>query len=207
MSFSFNIREQILVGVTAVVILTVIFGVFMFKPQYDRLSDAQSQQAEEKQTQETKKAEIASLKAAKDNAAATEAKSLALGKRMPEEADLPTVIVELDDLGKRHNVKVHDIAATTASPGSGYSYIPIDVKASGTYFNITDFLYGIVKLPREYSVGTADLEIAEAGYPILSANIKLYTFVYTPNATSTDAQSGTTPAQTSTAQPTQTEAK
>ncbi len=203
MSFSFNVKEQILIGLTIVILLAVVFGVFVFKPQYDRFSDAQGKQTEEQQTQETKKAELASLKAAKDNAAATEAKSLSLSKRMPEDVDLPTVLVELDELGKRHNVNVFDIAPTVATASSGYSYVPIELKISGTYFNITDFLYGIVKLPREYTLGNVDVEISDAGYPILSATVKVYAFTYLPGGTQDNSGS----AQTGTAKPAPTEAQ
>ena len=207
MSFSFNIKEQILIGLTIVILLAVVFGVFVFKPQYDKFSDAQGKQTEEQQTQEKKKTELASLKGAKDNAAVTEAKSLSLSRRMPEEADLPTVLVELDELGKRHNVKVLDIAPTEATASTGFSYIPVELKIAGTYFNITDFLYGIVKLPREYTLGNVDVEISDAGYPILSATVKAYAFTYTPNATQTNNQNSTGSATTGTAKPAPTEAQ
>ncbi len=181
MSFSFNIREQIIIGITAIVVIAVVFTVLVFKPQFDRYSDARSRQKKELATQQTKQAELDGLKVAKQDAALTEAKSLSLSKRMPEEADLPSILVELDELGKEHNVKVLDITPATLVPNTGYSSIAIELKVAGSYFNVTDFLYGLVKMPREYTVGTVGLE-TEDTYPVLTASVNVTTYVYTPNS-------------------------
>jgi len=185
MPFSFNVKEQIIIGITVTILVFVVFGVFVFKPQYDKYSDARNRQEKEVQEQQTKQAELDSLKVAKKEAALTEAKSLSLNKKMPEETDLPSVLVELDNLGLETDVKVLDITPSQAVPASGYSSLPVDLNVVGSYFNITDFLYKLVRLSREYTVGDVSLEIAEQGYPLLSANIKTTTYIYSPNVTPT----------------------
>lgn len=182
-----------LIGITLVVLITIIFGVFVFKPQYDRFSEARSNQEKELQEQVSKKNELAELKMAKKDAALTEAQSLSLSKRMPEEADLSSILVELDNLGRETNVKVLDITPSEVTPATGYSTLPVELKVVGTYFNLADFTYKLVKLPREYTLGDISVEIAEQGYPLLSATIKTNTFVYSPTASeASSTQSGTT---------------
>ncbi|TET53060.1 MAG: hypothetical protein E3J54_05110 [Actinobacteria bacterium] len=197
MSFSFNLREQIIIGAALLVLITVIFGVFVFKPQFDKFNDARKRQEQEIQEQNARKEELKNLKDAKKDAAKTEARSLSLSRRMPEEADLPSILVELDNAGRETNIKVLDITPAEAITGSGYSNLPIELKIVGSFFNIADFLYKIVKLPREYTVGTVDISLAEDGYPLLEGSIKLKTFVYTPNSADTNAQSN---AQSNTSQ-------
>lgn len=182
MNLSFNIKEQVIIGIVIMVLISVIMGLFIFKPQYDRFSEARSLQQEELADQQKKQALLDSLKVAKKEAAVTEAKSLSLSKRMPEEADLPSVLVEIDELGKENNVKVLDIAPSAVVPDNGFSRIPIELKVAGTFFNITDFLYNLVKLPREYTLGGSSVELAEEGYPLLVASIEASTFIYTPNS-------------------------
>ena len=194
MSFSFNIREQIIIGVTAIVLILVIFGLLVFKPQYDRFSDTKKRQVDEISKQQERQVALDNLKAAKKDAASTEAKSLSLSKKMPEEADLPSILVELDELGKENNVKVIDITPTTLTAASGYSTVPIELKVGGSFFNITDFIYNIVKLPREYTLGDVSIEPSDQGYPLLGGTIKVNTYVYSPGSTATGqtGQSGTT---------------
>lgn len=202
MSFSFNIKEQIMIGIVSLVLVTVIFGLLIVKPQYDSFSEAKALQTQEASTKQTKQAELNGLKAAKTDAASTEAKSLSLNKKMPQEADLPTILVELDELGRENNIKVLDITPTEPVAGNGYSTIAIELKVVGTYFNITDFLYNLAKMPREYTVGDVTIDIDEQGYPLLSASISANTFIYTPNAATTGTPASTTATPSSTTQPT-----
>jgi len=205
MPFSFNVKEQIIIGIAVTILVFVVFAVFVFKPQYDKFSDSRSRQEQELQQQQSKQAELDNLKVAKKEAALTEAKSLSLNKQMPEETDLPSVLVELDNLGQETDVKVLDITPSPIVPASGYSNLPVDLNVVGSYFNITDFLYKLVRLPREYTVGDVSLEIAEEGYPFLSANIKTTTYLYSPNATPTSAAAGGNSDSTSTSQKTGTQ--
>lgn len=204
MKFSFNLKEQILIGVTLIVLVTVIFGVFIFKPQYDSFNEARSNQEKELQDQEAKKIELAGLQNDKKGAAVTEAKSLSLSKRMPEEADLPSVLVELDNLGNETNVKVLDITPSEAIPSSGFSTMPVELSVVGSYFNLADFTYKLVKLPREYTLGDISLEEAEQGYPLLKGSLRVNTYIYGADASQSSAAKGST-GSTGTSQTTSTQ--
>lgn len=197
MAKSLNIKEQIIIGIAAVILITVIFGLFVFKPQLDRYSDARTRQEKEIQAQQDKQAELDSFKAVKSDAAVTEAKSLSLSKRMPEEADLPSILVELDNLGRETDVKVLDITPSEVAAASGYSSLPVRLNVVGTYFNITDYIYGLVKLSREFTVTDVSLDVYDEGYPLLSADISTTAYVYTPNAVS-EADAASSKASSST---------
>ncbi len=130
---------------------------------------------------------------------------------MPSFADMPDLLLELDQTAKAAGVTLQSIQPGAATDTStGYSTIPITVAAAGNFYTITDLLYRLRNLVyvrngaleangRLFSVSTVSLT---PNGRAITAQISLTTYVYgsaaTSSATSTLPSTDTTATTTST---------
>jgi type IV pilus assembly protein PilO len=141
-------REQIIVAGVAVVVVIVAVVAFLVWPQFQRNGELEGQIAKAKTEVESSKALLATREASKDRAAETDARWLRLANLMPEGPDLPSLIVELQDVAFASGVQL--VGVTPADPAAGATYytIPIQVQVIGTWADTVDFLQRIMKLNR-----------------------------------------------------------
>ena len=180
-----GLKEQIFIAVVVAVLMIIVCAVFIWKPQYDRVASAQQQQKEEESNLQSKIAELEGLKQAKKDAPQIESESLKLNKQMPEDQDIATLVVELEQAAKDSGVKILDLDFTNPAVIKNYSTISFSGGVQGTYFNIADYIYQITAMPRQIKISKIDLEYSDEGYPLLSASIDYTTYVY-----STDVEEG-----------------
>jgi Tfp pilus assembly protein PilO len=131
---------------------------------------------------------------------------------MPSEADMPDLLLELDQTAKASGVSVDSLAFGQPAPSTDgtYSSIQITAQAKGNFYTLTDFLYRLRNLVyvsngtlqasgRIFSVSVFALTPAQKG---LSAQITLDTYLYgssIPGVASAPATTTTTtPATTTT---------
>ena len=108
-----------------------------------------------------------------------------LTKAMPDETDMPGILLELNQVAEDSGITFDQITpATTATPIAGYLAIPITVEFTGNFYDLSDFLYrlrNLVDVRRGALDATGRLfaidsiEFAEAppppGFPQISANL------------------------------------
>jgi len=147
-----------------------------------------------------------------------------LAKAMPETADMPDLLLELDQVARAAGVTVNSITPGAVSPGNGFGVLPISIAFSGDFYSLTDLLYRLRTLVavrhgeldasgRLFAVDTVGL--SGSGNE-LTASVTVNTFVYgaaapvapveTPPAaettgTDTTATTTTTPAPSADAAP------
>ena len=69
-----------------------------------------------------------------------------LAKSMPDEEDMPGIILELDSIASSSGVKFLSIQPQPAVPKGGYRALPITLSFDGNYYDLTDFLYRVRNL-------------------------------------------------------------
>ncbi len=134
-----------------------------------------------------------------------------LAKAMPDNADMPDLLLELSQLARDSGIEFSTIAPDPALPLAGFSVIPINVTFSGNFFSLTDFLYRLRTLVdvqnarleatgRLFSVDTMQFSQAADGFPHIRAELLIDAFVFgtdvptsaagaTPSATPTETTS------------------
>jgi type II secretory pathway pseudopilin PulG len=114
-----------------------------------------------------------------------------LTKAMPDQTDMPGILLELNQVAEDSGITFEQITpSTTATPISGYLAIPITVEFQGNFYDLSDFLYrlrNLVDVRRGALDATGRLfavdaiEFAEAsppGFPEIRAHLVIDAFVF-----------------------------
>ena len=130
-----------------------------------------------------------------------------LTKAMPDQTDMPDILIQLNQVAEDSGITFDEITpATTAVVLSGYVAIPITVEFQGNFYELSDFLYrlrnlvdvrhgGLDASGRLFAVDSIDFAEAPPppGFPEIRAHILLDAFVYGTGAVPTvPAPTGTT---------------
>ena len=136
-----------------------------------------------------------------------------LAKAMPDQTDMPDLLLELSQLARETGIQFDSIEPQAPVGGSGYTVVPINVSFNGNFFNLADLLYRLRTLVdvhnarleatgRLFTVDTLTFTEAPQHFPRIQADLVIDAFVYgtVPGAaagvgstpTSTDTTSTTT---------------
>jgi len=69
-----------------------------------------------------------------------------LAKAMPSTADMPDLLLELDQVSRAAGVSVVSIAPGTTTADAGFSVLPISLTFSGDFYSLTDLLFRLQRL-------------------------------------------------------------
>jgi len=115
-----------------------------------------------------------------------------LTKAMPDQVDMPGILLELNQVASDSGITFEQITpSTTATPISGYLAVPITVEFQGNFYDLSDFLYRLRNLV-DIRQGTLDasgrlfaideVDFAEAppppGFPEIRAHLVIDAFVF-----------------------------
>jgi Tfp pilus assembly protein PilO len=135
-----------------------------------------------------------------------------LAKAMPDQEDMPGVLLELDAVAKSAGVKFVSITpGAQVSTGVFYS-TPITLAFEGNYYDLTDFLFRLRNLVtvregeldasgRLYTLDLLQFAESEAGFPSISATLTVSAYTYgapLPAAAPTDTAATSTGTSTTT---------
>jgi hypothetical protein len=115
-----------------------------------------------------------------------------LTKAMPDQTDMPDIILELNQVAENSGITFEKIEpATTAVVLEGYVAIPITVEFQGNFYELADFLYRLRNLVdvrhggldangRLFAIDTIDFGEAPPppGFPQIRAHLVIDAFVY-----------------------------
>jgi type IV pilus assembly protein PilO len=174
-----GIKEQIFIAIGLAVLIVVLCAVFLWKPQFDRVSNAKTELQNLENQLAQKKSELQKLQQAKAEAPKVESESLSLSKSIPEEEDVPSLIVEIEQVATESNVKLLNLNFTAPQVNGSYSTMNFSSEVDGSYFNLADFFYEVSQMPRQVKVKSIDFSMGQNGYPILSTKVEFETYVYT----------------------------
>jgi Tfp pilus assembly protein PilO len=205
-------------------LLLLLVGWFMLiSPQRSTAASiVRATAAAEVQLQEAKRPVVPVKPAAAAQQPVIETADLySLAKAMPSTADMPNLLLELDQVARSAGVTLSTIAPEAPAPSltAGFSTLAINLTFSGDFYSLTDMLYRLRSLVtvrngalqtsgRLFSVDTVGIAPAGAGGG-LDATVVVNAYVYgaapgatavapvTPAATGTGTTDTTTTAATS----------
>jgi Tfp pilus assembly protein PilO len=152
--------------------------------------------------------QVATLNARKEETAVRirVADLFALAKAMPDDEDMPGVILELNATALAAGIEFVSIAPETPiATANGYHVLPIALKFEGNYFDLTDFLFRLrnhvavrdgrlAARGRLFTLDLLDFHEGPGGFPHIEANLTVAAYVYgdVPTAATTVAAPPTT---------------
>ncbi len=110
-------------------------------------------------------------------------------KAMPDDDDMPGIILELNAVASASGIEFVSIAPQSAAVRSGYTALPINLAFEGNYYDLTDFLFRIRNLVtvrdgeleaegRLFTLDTLSLQEGPAGFPEIAASFTLTAYYY-----------------------------
>jgi Tfp pilus assembly protein PilO len=191
-----NRRAPLYAGlaVAGVAILMVLLLVLPKMGQVSQAQDQLDQAQSDQQTLESRKSALEDAKAAAPQARKTIAE---VHNRIPPTADEPGLILLLQNAAINAGIDLVSLSPGTPAldTTSGLSKIVVSVSATGTYFDVTDFMYQIETLPRAAIVTNLSLapgETSQTGAPLLTLTASIQTYT-----SDTSAGPGSEPGPTS----------
>jgi Tfp pilus assembly protein PilO len=200
-----------LIGVGGLLVL-VVGWMLLVSPQKKKIADLKQQAASVQQQIQDSLAQAAAAKSVASAPKIKVADAYKLAKAMPSIADMPDVLLELDQTARDAGVALTTISPSQPSPSAtgGYETLQISVAATGTFYSITDLLYRLRNLVwvrngaleangRLFSVNNLSLAPAAGGKSV-TASLTLTTYIYggTPAAPAAPAVPAATTTSTDT---------
>ena len=150
-------RNILILGLLILVLIIVGYYFLFLGPLLGNL-DARAQERSAKESQlASLQQEVAQLEAVRRNAPETERQLLELAKRVPTQPEIPTLVLQIEEVADASGVTQLSIepGAPEPPPGGGdFSVVPITMSFEGTYEQLQDFLLRTRNLARLVTVKT-----------------------------------------------------
>jgi type IV pilus assembly protein PilO len=203
--------------IAAVALLVVAFvAVFFFVvfPMFGRLSDLDVKQAEASRLMQEKQSLLLQLQEAKGRAPQTQAQLVRLANQIPDNPELPTLIVDLQNSANDAGVRFAGLTPSKPEYAGGINGAPIDINytrldlnlvVEGTWSDMLDFLRRLNKMSRAARVisvtinplaTTAPAEGTRTPmpeHPILAVSMVVRTYVLGDNGVLVSPAAAATP--------------
>jgi type IV pilus assembly protein PilO len=130
----------IIAGVAAVVVI-VAWYLFFLNPVESRLNTANAQIASAQTSLSEKSAQVAQLQALEQTAPQAKVDLIELGKMLPSQGDVPSLIIELTQTAELSGLQFGGITPALPQKGTPFGIQSINLTLTGSFFNLEDFLY------------------------------------------------------------------
>jgi type IV pilus assembly protein PilO len=150
-----NDRNLLILGSLGIVVLIIIFYFLLLSPLLGNLNE-QAQARDDKQAQlDQVEQEVNELEDIRRNSPEIERQLLELSKRIPTQPQIPTFVVQVQEIAGDAGVTqllVEPGDAAAPADGGDYQVIPVTMQFNGTYDEMQDFLLRMRNLARLVSV-------------------------------------------------------
>lgn len=154
-------REQFILTVVAAVLVVIVMIAVLVYPSYKSLGSLDAQIDTANQEVSTAKTLLAQRQGIKDRSSQTDAKWLTLANQVPDNPDLPALIIELQDAAFDSGVQL--VAVNPAKPTNmgTYATVPVDIEVLGTWEDTVYYLQRIAKLGRALRISVITSNVTD----------------------------------------------
>lgn len=154
-------RYTLILVAVGVLLVVVVAAVVLVVPQFSKLADVEAQYDAVDDQVSQAESMLQARQAAKDNAAFTDAELLELAAAVPEQPDLPSLIIELQDVAYENNVQIRSVEPGDLVAGEGVAIMPLSLTVWGAWADTVDFTQSLRRMTRQ--VRTAEVAAAVLG--------------------------------------------
>jgi type IV pilus assembly protein PilO len=146
-----NDRNILILGILGIVTVVIGFYFLLLSPLLQSLNE-QAQAREDKQAQlEQVQQQVNELEEVRRNSPEIERQLLELSKRIPTQPQIPTLVVQVQEIADASGVTqltVEPGDAAAPAGGGDYRVVPVTMQFNGTYDQMQDFLLRTRNLAR-----------------------------------------------------------
>ncbi len=150
-----NDRNILILGSLGIVVIVIGFYFLLLSPLLGTLND-RANEREDKQAQlEQLQQQVNELEEVRRNSPEIERQLLELSKRVPTQPQIPTFVVQIEEIAGASGVTQLVVEPGDAAPPAGggdYQTIPVTMQFNGTYDEMQDFLLRTRNLARLVTV-------------------------------------------------------
>jgi type IV pilus assembly protein PilO len=134
--------QKMIAAAAGFVILAVLAVVLFVLPMYTQLGDLATQKVAAQQQLQQAQLVLARLQDAKSRSAGTEAQILQIGTEMPDSPQLPTLIMELQDIANADDISVTSFTPAEPVPAAGgkFTEIAMTTQITAKWDDLLDYL-------------------------------------------------------------------
>jgi type IV pilus assembly protein PilO len=157
-------RNLLILGNLLLVLLVVGFYVFLLGPLREDLAERRAEREAKQEQLSQLDAEVARLEDIQSRAPEIERQLLELSRRVPEQPELPTLVVQVQEIAEESDVTqllVQREDPEEPEDGGDYTVVPVTMTFEGTYDQLQDFLLRLRNLTRLVTVENIVYEVAE----------------------------------------------
>jgi Tfp pilus assembly protein PilO len=193
-------RIKLALAGAGIVIVAVLMFFLVINPIRGDIGELKTQIAEENRQISSLTAELKRAESTKNEGRKNQARLMELAKMIPSSSEIPSLILQLQDLADKAGIKWTQISPTDAKPVDGTSYlmIPLSLNFEGNFYDVTDFIYRAEQMVggpgRLLVVKDVSLTPLDSTGVKLMVRMTMYAFMLAPAATA-PATPATTPSE------------
>lgn len=176
-------RAPLFAGI-GVALLAVLLVVFLVLPKMNEITAAEEELQQTQGETATLLSEKVALEDAKDRAPEYEETIQDVQQRIPPVVDESGLLLLLQNAASTAGLDVATIspATPTFDAGTGLSTISVGIQATGSYFEITEFMYEIETLPRAAKATGVSVTPADTTGSVPSLQLSTTVLLYTSDS-------------------------
>jgi Tfp pilus assembly protein PilO len=134
--------QKMIAAAVGFVVLAVVAVVLLVMPMRTQLDDLATQKVAAEQQLQQAQLVLSRLQDAKSRSAGTQAQLLKIGTEMPDSPELPTLIMELQDIANADDISVTSFtpAAPTPAAGGKFTEIAMTTQLTAKWDDLLDYL-------------------------------------------------------------------
>ena len=210
-----SIKNQMIIAIALVAVLALAFIFLAIVPKFQAAADLDAKIETESMNLSTAQALLARRQSAKAQSAANEAALLHIANQVPDSPQLPTVIIELQELANLADVSFHEVSPAgivvpqveAGAAAAEYSIVPISIITRGDWLDHIDFFHRLDRMDRGHRVAEVSFNYIEAtddepAYVECAFTLEVYVMAAIapsspppalPSGSTTESASSTTP--------------
>ncbi|CAN5775160.1 hypothetical protein BH23ACT11_BH23ACT11_03520 [soil metagenome] len=169
-------RNRLIIGILVLLLLIVGYYLLLLGPLRAEYTERTEEQATKEQQLQQLKQQVAELEEVARNAPEIERQLLELSKRIPSQSEIPTFVVQMEEVARESGVTQISIEPGELVPppeGGDFSTIPITMSFEGTYEQLQDFVGRTLNLVRLVTINEVSYEAAaEEEEPTFDAGVE-----------------------------------
>jgi Tfp pilus assembly protein PilO len=180
--------RMLLIGLGIVVVAVLVFFLVL-RPIMGDIDELHSQIEDEQTLIQRATIELQQAERTRADGRRNQAKLLELAKMIPADTELPSLILQIQDLADKAGIDwIRITPQASRDGGTGtYQILPLALEFSGTFFDINDFIYRAEQMVagpgRLLTVKSVSLRVVDAGltpgvsHPELGVTMNMYAFL------------------------------
>jgi type IV pilus assembly protein PilO len=151
-------QTELLIGIAIIVVAALAVVGVLIVPQFSVLADQDAQLAKAQQDVTAAQATLAQRQSAKNEAAQTQAELMSLQNQVPDSPELPTLIIELQDVATDAGMSWVKVEPKEPANRDGYSAVPIGVSLEGSWPDTVDYVRRLGRLDRQVRITSVGIK-------------------------------------------------